>query len=251
MKKHVLLISLLLTLAFTQTNCSLFSSGANEETESAAVSDDATANADGDEFASDDFEGGDDTAFDPEAMAKDEPSEMEDEFASTDVEAEDNFDTEEGSGVDNYPDDSYNEQAAAPEAAAPAAPEEDASSEYIDDNSFASEDYVAVDEGGGLPDSTMQANQEEELFGQEDEPVVDTPSFAQNNFSSFDDGGVTEAPQTVSVKKMKPAAYAMAGANINRLYIVRPGDNMEAISQKLYGEDRSQDLYKYNPSFCR
>ncbi len=247
MKKHFLLISLLLMFAITQTNCSLFSSGSDDQ-ESAAVEGDPTTNAEGgDEFASDGFEGGDDTAFDPEAMASDDSFAGDDEFASTDVVAEDNFDTEEGSGVDNYPDDSYNAQTA------DAAPAED-SSDYIDDNSFASDDYVAVDEGGGLPDSTMASNQEEDLFGQDtsssydqDEPVVDTPSFSDNSFSSFGDS--SGAPQLVSVKKMKPAAYAMAGANINRLYIARPGDNMRSIAQKVYGEDRSKDLYKYNPHF--
>lgn len=37
---------------------------------------------------------------------------------------------------------------------------------------------------------------------------------------------------------------------MNRLYVVRPGDDIDSIAQKIYGDSsRSEDLYSYNPHF--
>ena len=78
---------------------------------------------------------------------------------------------------------------------------------------------------------------------------VDTPKFSDN---AFDGGAIYDVPSKnyISVKKMKPAAYKRAGDNINRLYVVRSGDNMDSIANKLYGSSSEADrLYSYNPSF--
>lgn len=235
MKNTLLLITLALFFSLNLTGCSLFSSSEDEQ-ETATVSEEQASQTD--EFASDDFEDGDntDSTFDPDSPSDDQMSSSNEELASDDVEVEDSF------GEDNYPDDDYSTGGSAPEQQA-------SSDDYIDDSSFGSDDSLVVDEGG-LPDSAMTENQEEDLFGGDTEPVapiVDTPVFADNSFS--DSEPVYDVPQFVPVKKIKPAAYQRAGANINRLYVVRSGDDMVSISQKLFGSDRSEDLYAYNSHF--
>ncbi len=252
MKNSILLIVLTLFFSMNITGCSLFSSG-EEEQETATVSEDGASADDfaetGDDFASDDFESGD-NEFDAEAMAKgDGETESFDDFGGEDVEVEDNF-------ADEYPDDDYAKSGAVAGTAEPAAGAEadPFGEDYIDDNSFASgdqDDSLFVDEGAGLPDETMSSNQETDLFAQESaDPIVDTPTFAD---TSYDDGmiyDVPSAPTWVPVKKMKPATYTRAGSNINRLYVVRPGDNMDSIAQKIYGDSsKAKDLYAYNSHF--
>ncbi len=169
-------------------------------------------------------------------------------------------------------DDGFGDEAAAG-ATAGAAAKDEFSENYIDDSSFAStddevddafgddlgggaaDDGLFVDAGGGIPDSTMTANQEEDLFGTDTlEPVVDTPTYADTSYDTGYDAGGFDAPLgstgsdgTVPVKKMKPAAYKRAGGNVNRLYVVRPGDNMDTIAEKIYGSTaEAEKLYSYN-----
>lgn len=251
MRKMILLLPLALLLSLNLTGCSLFSSGSDEEKENATVAEGAES---GDEFASDDFEGGeaaaaegDDAEFDADAMAKDEGAAEGTEVAAEDMEVEDSFGAD--AGVDNYPDDDYSKDAAKSKDVATNETEENPD-DYIDDNDFATEDSLAVDEGGGLPSSTLTNNEEKDLFGgQPQEPVIDSPAFADSGFGGGADA-MSEAPAPIPVKKMKTAAYKSGNANINRLYVVRPGDNMDTIAQKVYGSpDRSSDLYSYNPHF--
>ena len=78
---------------------------------------------------------------------------------------------------------------------------------------------------------------------------MDTPpDFGDGGYDSYDSGiGGDVNAGLVSVKKMKPAAYRRAGGNVNRLYVVRPGDNMDSIAEKLYGSSsESEKLYSYN-----
>lgn len=250
MKKHVLSTTLLIALCFQLSSCSLFSSG-SEETE--AATDEVSVNAE--DAASDSFEEGDGD-FDPEAMASEgeTTAAVSDESLGEDVIAEDDFGSD--SGTDNYPDDDYAGDSSTTAKAVPDVSSEIAAESDIDDNSFGSDDYVAVDEGGGIPEAPMEENQEQDLFASDSDaegsgPVVDTPTFSKDTFtSSFDDSApVVDAPQLVSVKKMKSAAYAVGSSNINRIYIARSGDDMAGVSQKIYGQDRTKDLYKYNPHF--
>ncbi len=211
---------------------------------------DEFASGGGDEFADDQFGG--DLDFDAEGMAKGEGEAGFDDLAGEDIEVEDNF-------GDEYPDDDY---AQLGESAG-----NDFSEDYIDDNSFGAadtnsfesqpvDDSLFVDEGG-IPADTMSGNQDTDLFsqGQDMEPVVDTPTYEDSSFAdagtgydSFDNG--VEEKSYVPVKKMKPAAYTRAGGNVNRLYVVRAGDDMDSIAQKIYGDSsRSEDLYSYNSHF--
>jgi hypothetical protein len=53
---------------------------------------------------------------------------------------------------------------------------------------------------------------------------------------------VTYAP----LQKVKDSAFTQGGTNLNRVYIGRPHDTVKAISQKIYGSNRSKDLVSWN-----
>lgn len=234
MSKTFLYLILSGFLALNVTGCSLFGSS-DEETETAEISED------GDEFAKDDFES--DGEMDMEMGEEGEPMDEEgdplgdDEFAEEGDEpvGEDDFADE-----DEYPDDDYAETADEIEAE---------STDGLDDGDFAvgeiGEDSVMVDEGD-IPEETLSSNEEQDLFANES-VVEDTQSYDSYEPVEFVGGG---ASNLVSVKKMKPAAYSRAGANINRLYVVRDGDNMSNVAQKIYGSDRSSDLLAWNGHFA-
>lgn len=239
MRNSILLIILSLIFSFNLTGCSLFSSD-GEEQENATVAEEGTeAGAEGEDSLEGDTDEFEDGEFDAEAMAKDEGDEESlEDLASDDVEAEDNF-------GDEYPDDDYG---------AKASTQASADDDFIDDNSFADasdteEGDLFADEGGALPDDTMASNEEADLFAaNEMEPVVDTPTYDDSSFDSM--GDYAEPKAFVPVKKMKAATYKRAGANINRLYIVRQGDNMDSIAEKIYGNSsKAEDLYSYNSHF--
>ncbi|MEM7645403.1 MAG: LysM domain-containing protein [Pseudomonadota bacterium] len=231
MRKSILLLSLCLFFNLSLSGCSLFSSSDEEETETATVSQEESGleDSDGEESGDDSFE---DDDFDAEEMASDDS----DEESSSEDEDSDSGDDFLADGTDEYPDDDYSGGKST------AGKEE---GDEVDDN-FASNDSLYVDEGG-LPSDTMNTNQDDDLFGGDSEPVVDTPAFTD---TTFDEAPVADVPKLIPVKKMKTATYQRAGANINRLYVVRPGDNMKKIAQKIYGDgSRSKDLYAYNSHF--
>ncbi len=233
-----------------------------------------------------DFEADD---FDAEAVAKDD-GEGFDDLSGEDVEVEDNFGDEYpdeqfgeaaktagteaegiggdfGDGFDDGFDDGFGDEAAATTTAAAAA-DDGFKEDYISDDSFsdgdevddslgsdpyssaASDNSLFVDEGGGIPEGPMTANQEEDLFGTDTlDPVVDTPNYSDPisyGGTGYDEPAAGFSDSLVPVKKMKPASYKRAGGNVNRLYVVRPGDNMDNIAQKIYGSGNADKLYSFN-----
>ncbi len=53
----------------------------------------------------------------------------------------------------------------------------------------------------------------------------------------------------VGVKKIAETPFDKGGFLVNAVYIARQGDTIEGVSQKIFGSDRSADLYKINPHF--
>lgn len=53
------------------------------------------------------------------------------------------------------------------------------------------------------------------------------------------------------LQKIKDAPFSKAGANLNRVYIARPGDTAKSVSKKIYGSNRSKDLVSWNPILKR
>ncbi len=55
----------------------------------------------------------------------------------------------------------------------------------------------------------------------------------------------------VPVKKIKDAPWRAGGLLANAVYLARPGDTVASVSQKIYGADKSDDIYKINPNLHR
>lgn len=87
------------------------------------------------------------------------------------------------------------------------------------------------------------------------EALADSSSESSETSSSLEEisssGPIESAPSFVPVKKIKEAAYVSGGTNINRVYLARPGDTVESVSEKIYGTDRSSDLLAWNPHLRR
>lgn len=64
----------------------------------------------------------------------------------------------------------------------------------------------------------------------------------------LEDGG---ARSWTPVKKMKEAPFYRGNQLANTLYVVREGDTMRSISQKIYGMDKSSDLLAINTTLSR
>ena len=248
MKRSLLYLLLALFFSFNITGCSLFGGG-DDDTESATVAEEG----EGDEYEKDEFESegeegeqaeGDETSEEGEEFAEGEEGDEEgevdsgDEFAD-EPEAEDSFQDEED---EEYPDDEFDDGEEVADADSP--DEDDFQAE--DGTTGGDDDAVFVDEGSGedIPDEPMSQNEEEDLFAKEDSS--DSGSFYE---PSGGDNFADEAPKYVPVKKMKAAAFRRAGSNVNRLYVARSGDDMSSIARKIYGSDRSSDLYKWNGHF--
>lgn len=58
----------------------------------------------------------------------------------------------------------------------------------------------------------------------------------------------TVTKQLVPVQKMASAPFNRAGILLNSLYIVRPGDTINSIKEKIYGSGSSANLVQLNPS---
>ncbi len=56
-----------------------------------------------------------------------------------------------------------------------------------------------------------------------------------------------EKPTWIPVKKIVDAPFNKRGTLVNTVYLARPGDDINAISQKIYGTDKTSDLLTVNP----
>ena len=245
MVKHLLALLLSLGLTVSIIGCSSSDDeGAAETTEQAAAGDDfgGEAFAD-DEFADDGFaeEGGDEFADDGFAdeggdeFAQDEFA--EDEFAQDEF-AEDEFAEDEfGATEDEFAQDEF------------------AQDEFAQDE-FAMEDPVvdtAEEPMAGMgtdefaepvvePETVEVA--EPEPFEEFTDPMAPMPEIASTDGFGDDPNA---ALGLVPVKKMKTTPYRIRGTLVNAIYIARPGDDINSISQKIYNSDRTEDILNASP----
>ena len=104
---------------------------------------------------------------------------------------------------------------------------------------------------------------EEEIVAENNEVVPDAPPedvMAKEDVIASDDTAdeslgdtyYDDAPKKswVPVQKVKPAPFNKNGVLANAIYIVRDGDSIGSISQKIYGDDRKDDLYKVNTTLA-
>jgi hypothetical protein len=52
-----------------------------------------------------------------------------------------------------------------------------------------------------------------------------------------------------SLQKMATAPWKVGSKWVNAIYFARPGDSLDSISQKIYGDDRTKELKKINPTY--
>lgn len=61
-----------------------------------------------------------------------------------------------------------------------------------------------------------------------------------------------EAPKPmIPLQKVVASPYKRGSKNINAVYVAREGDTVESVSQKIFGEDRTAELKKDNPTLAR
>lgn len=85
------------------------------------------------------------------------------------------------------------------------------------------------------------------------EPITEPPppavdeSLAGADPSSGSDG---ESKKSLPLRKIADTPYEQNGILVNTVYLARKGDNLQGISQKIYGSgDKVKELTKLNPTF--
>jgi phage tail protein X len=99
----------------------------------------------------------------------------------------------------------------------------------------------STDTASAAPTDSGASGQSGDLFG------------AGTSDSSTGAGAGSDAPaparkKSSAVVHIKDAPFTRGGQNLNTVYIAREGDTLDSVSQKLFGEDRTKDLKKANPS---
>lgn len=115
-----------------------------------------------------------------------------------------------------------------------------------------------------MPEIPQMAEMPQESSGMSDEmpkvPEVTMPEteepYGEETMSG--ETPIEEAPAEkvvrsyVPVKKVAESPWLKNGYNANTVYIVRPGDTMDGISEKIYGNaGRADELYEINPNLRR
>ena len=142
---------------------------------------------------------------------------------------------------------------------------------YIDEEEEDEEDEeylvdVEEEEGGGTGDEVQveetddddKSVSEDQIFGSEGADATDD-EYDEDEFfyvkdSEADDSGrqektVQPAPvkKWISYRKIKNQPYRKAGFLVNAVYIARSGDDIQSVSNKIFGSDQTNHLYVVNP----
>ena len=120
--------------------------------------------------------------------------------------------------------------------------EEQAEEEETDDDQMYAE-MESYDEENSQEDGDMESY---------DDGSDEGPAMADANTGSDYENLPSPAKtvtKLISVKKIKTSPYRRSGFLVNAVYLARQGDTIESVSQKIYGQDRSGDLYSINPHF--
>ncbi|MCB0390792.1 MAG: hypothetical protein KDD58_05870 [Bdellovibrionales bacterium] len=123
--------------------------------------------------------------------------------------------------------------------------------EFAEGDEFADEGM-----GGEVKDPAMGDASEELALDEgaaEEAPAENMAAGEEVAEPMMDDPGVTEGSTEdsfkswIPVKKIAESPFTKAGVLVNAVYIARPGDDVESISQKIYGSsDRAEELYSIN-----
>ncbi|MCB0347891.1 MAG: hypothetical protein KDD37_03605 [Bdellovibrionales bacterium] len=246
--KQLLILLLISSLSlFTTISCT----SSDDVSDGEEISD-ADGVADGSEL--DNF---DDAELDGESVADgatddlllDEGGESTDEFASGDDEfsddgsaSTDEFASEDGASTDEF--------AAAPE-------EGTSDSDFSTDDSAVSDSGTVTDISGGESFDAGADTSTTDSFADTGETLTDdtdatTPGFAETDSSSSFAAPTEDIAKTwVPVKKIASAPFNKGGQLLNTVYIIRPGEDVSSVSQKIFGMDKTQDILAANPHLNR
>ena len=139
--------------------------------------------------------------------------------------------------------------------------------EEYEDEEYEDEEYADEEDEDFADDEENETSQEEmaDFFDESEESVqegttqeepssTDAPktvasSPPEQSPNETDQAVETpiEKPKIIPLKKIKRTPYRKAGYLVNAVYIARPGDTLEDISQQIYGSNQSEDLRKINP----
>jgi hypothetical protein len=125
------------------------------------------------------------------------------------------------------------------------------------DVAMGGDDELSLDDEEGLP-SDIASND----AGAEPAPIIDEPAAPPTDAPVFADPvaetaeatppPVSEPAAWIPLKKVKSEAFMAGSANLNRVYVARPGETRPGISEKIYGDkSHSKDLLKWNGFLSR
>jgi len=229
MKK--LLLPILALYMFTHMGCS--SSNVQEDAGETVASEDENFAGEGEgDFAETSEEGGDEEIDESEvAEAEGEATEGEEVAEGEDV-TDEEFDDESVAEGDPAVEDQIEGEETLGGDTAVAAVEGDEESEFPDESDEAAyaDDSQPSDEGVFTAENPAPVETEQ--------PVeTESPAIAEAPVRSF-----------VPLQKIKDVPFERDGVLLNRVYVARAGDTLDAIAQKIYGTDRTADLRRWNPS---
>ncbi|MCB0364171.1 MAG: hypothetical protein H6624_13725 [Bdellovibrionaceae bacterium] len=242
MKKFlVLLLPLFLVIGFT--SCSSSDIDSDEAAEAGASDSGDMAEGGDDELIeggdSDGFEeGGDDLAIDgTDGGGDDLTSEGESEFAES-------SDVGDSMSEDGFTDDGFADEAGGESDDMLSDISEEPAGDMADSGD-GFEPTPEPTETADLADSSAPAY-EEETTSEDTSSYADSGDSGMSAASGDDMGGMDEPKKWVPVKKIASTPYRKNGVLVNAVYLARPDDTMDGISQKIYGANKKEELYKVN-----
>ena len=134
--------------------------------------------------------------------------------------------------------------------------DEDESDNLSADTSEENSSEEASDSFESTPESTEEEAGDDGLAssGEEEEGTA-SADLDYEDSASEDDSKDYEAEKPVkkwvSVKKITNTPFVKAGVLVNAVYLARPGETVKSISEKIYGQDKSEELYSINTTLRR
>ena len=132
----------------------------------------------------------------------------------------------------------------------------EASDDYVDDDGYVDDDNGYADDDNGYADddngyADYDGGEEERKEEYATEDSFRAGMEGDDAVSSFVSEVKTIKPAPVkkwiSYRKIKNQPYRKAGFLVNTVYIARSGDDIQSVSNKIFGSDQTNQLYVINP----
>jgi LPXTG-motif cell wall-anchored protein len=99
-----------------------------------------------------------------------------------------------------------------------------------------------------LADSSQPTEPETSTFGMADTPSSDTYETSDSS-TTIVDSGDEPVKKNVPLQKIPTSPWKVGKSWFNTVYFAKPGDSLAQISRTIYGEDRTEELKRGNPTF--